>query len=236
MNRSILCNCNIESESNFLLESLSAPDYFETKSDIVMYFTVNLAFVNYFDNVIESLGIPILRNWTTQEQILPVSVELFEINASLLNAPKTLKDFVHQFKNKKKILELQEHIDEERTKQSSKFGPFLNSCLADVLVFSAALVTMIVTLVVMYVLCRQSKLKTLVANIALRCIKGIEAADPRFQETYCMCKMQWYGIGMLLIILLGMIYLVTNRIKKSNLFGECLFSNVTKVMLFISNT
>ena len=55
-----------------------------------MYFTVNLAFVNYFDNVIESLGIPILRNWTTQEQILPLSVESFEKNASLLNAPKTL--------------------------------------------------------------------------------------------------------------------------------------------------
>ena len=41
---------------------------------------------------------------------------------------------------------------------------------------------------------------------------------------------------MLLIILLGMIYLVTNKIKKSNLFGGCLFSNVAKVKLLISNT
>ena len=68
-----------------------------------MYFTVNLTFVNYFDKMIEYLGIPILRNWTTQEQILPKSVESFEINASLLNAPKTLKDFVHQFRPKKQI-------------------------------------------------------------------------------------------------------------------------------------
>ena len=200
-----------------------------------MYFTVNLAFVNYFDNVMESLGIPISRNWTTQQQILPISVESFEIDASLLNAPKMLKDFVHQFKNKKKILELQELINEERTKQSSKFGSFLNSFLADVLLFSAALVTIIVILVVIYVVCKQSKLKTLVANIALQHIKGIEAVHPRFQETYCTCKMQWYVIGMLLIILLGMIYLVTNRIKKSNLFGGHLFFNVNKVMLFISN-
>ena len=71
-----------------------------------MYFTVNLAFVNYFDNVINSLGVPVLRNWTTQGQILPLSVESFEINVSLLNAPKTLKDFVNQYKNKKKIPEL----------------------------------------------------------------------------------------------------------------------------------
>ena len=79
------------------------------------------------------------------------------------------------------------------------------------------------------------KTKNLVANITLQYIKGIEAADPRYQDIYCACKMQWYIIGMLLIILLGMIYLVTNKIKKSNLFGGCLFSNVTKVKLFISN-
>ena len=30
-------------------------------------------------------------------------------------------------------------------------------------------------------------------------------------------------------------YLVTNRVKKSSLFGGCLFSNVTTIMLFISN-
>ena len=85
--------------------------------------------MNYVYNVIKSLGVPILRNWTTQEQILSLSVELFEFSASLLNAPKTLKDFVNQYNNKKKILELQEHIDVERTKQSSKFGSFLNSFL-----------------------------------------------------------------------------------------------------------
>ena len=75
LNRSILCNCDIEAESNFLLESLAACDNSET--DLVMYFTVNLAFVNYFDDMIESLGVPILRNWTTQEQILPISVKSF---------------------------------------------------------------------------------------------------------------------------------------------------------------
>ena len=196
-----------------------------------MYFTVNVAFVNYLDNVIKFIGVRVLRNWTTEEHILPLSVESFEINASLLNTRKMLKDFVHQYKNKKKILELQEHIDEERTKQSSKFGSFLNSFLADVLLFSAALVTIIITLVAIYVVCRQSKLKILVANIAFQHIKGLEAADPRYRDIYCTCKMQWHIIGMLLIILLGMIYLVTNKIKKSNLFGGCLISTVTKVKL-----
>ena len=54
-----------------------------------MHFTINLAFVNYFNDMIEELGIPISQNWTTQEQILPLSLEMFEINPNLINAPKT---------------------------------------------------------------------------------------------------------------------------------------------------
>ena len=79
MNRSILCNCDVEAESNFLLESLAACEDLETKADIEMYFTVNLAFVKYFKNAIEDLGSSILTNWTTQEQILPISVENIDI-------------------------------------------------------------------------------------------------------------------------------------------------------------
>ena len=59
MNRSILCNCNIEAESNFLLESLAACEGPETKRDLEMHFTVNLAFVNYFENLLEESGKPI---------------------------------------------------------------------------------------------------------------------------------------------------------------------------------
>ena len=59
MNRSILCNCDVEAESNFLLESLAVCKGPETKTDLEMYFTINLAFVNYFDDMIEKLGIPV---------------------------------------------------------------------------------------------------------------------------------------------------------------------------------
>ena len=89
-NRSIVCNSNVEAKSNFLWESLVACDGSEAKKDLEMYFTINLAFINYFDDILEELGIPVLKNWTTKEQILPRSVETFEINPSLLNTPKTL--------------------------------------------------------------------------------------------------------------------------------------------------
>ena len=96
MNRSILCNCDVEAESNFLLKSLAAHESIEAKTDLEMYFTVNLVFVNYFDDAIENLSIPVVKNWTTQEQILPISIETFEFDPRLLNVPKTLKDLVAQ--------------------------------------------------------------------------------------------------------------------------------------------
>ena len=97
MNRSILCNCDVIAESNFLLESLAACKGSETKTDLKMYFTINLAFVNYFDDMIEEMGIPVSQNWTTQEQILPLSIETFEIRTNLLNAPKSLQDLAVQY-------------------------------------------------------------------------------------------------------------------------------------------
>ena len=65
-------------------------------------------------------------------------------------------------------------------------------------------------------------------------IKTVEAAD--MSNMLCTCKMQWYIMGTLTIITLGMLYLVTNKIRKSSFFKGHLFSNNTKILLFISNT
>ena len=52
----------------------------------------------------------------------------------------------------------------------------------------------------------------------------------------CTCKTQWYIMGLLIIITLGMLYLVTNKLRKTSFCKGCLFSNNTKILLFISNT
>ena len=70
---------------------------------------------------------------------------------------------------------------------------------------------------------RHSKLKALVTNIMMQQIKPVEAAD--VSDMLCMCKTQWYIMDMLIIITLGMLYLVTNKIRKSCFFKGCLFSN-----------
>ena len=120
--------------------------------------------------------------------------------------------------------------DSDKPKNNSGFQSFLNSFLADVLIFTAALITLIITLIIIYMLYRQSKLKALVTNIAMQRIKAVEAAD--MSDMLCT---QWYIMGMLIIITLGMLYLVTNKLRKTSFCKGCLFSNNTKILLFISN-
>ena len=62
-NRSVLCNCGIEAENNFLLEVLAAcPD---SSTKLIMYFTISIAFTNYINefNLTEELEAPIKVFW-----------------------------------------------------------------------------------------------------------------------------------------------------------------------------
>ena len=61
LDRNILCNCDVEAESNFLLESVATCGEHE-KPDLEMYFTVNLASVDYLEQLNETIKTPINRN------------------------------------------------------------------------------------------------------------------------------------------------------------------------------
>ena len=66
--RSVLCNCRIEADNHYLLDSLAACN--NKAHSLVMYFTINMAFTNYL-NVLPNLTIPSLRrDRTTYEQPL----------------------------------------------------------------------------------------------------------------------------------------------------------------------
>ena len=58
INRAVSCNCGIEVEDNFLLESIAACSV--KQSDLTMYFTVNTAFMHYFDSLTNNLETHIL--------------------------------------------------------------------------------------------------------------------------------------------------------------------------------
>ena len=102
------------------------------------------------------------------------------------------------------------------------------------LVFTLALVTVVIMFITIYMLTCQSKLKTLVANIALQCAKAIDTLNVKNQGT------QSCDIGMLkfmmVLNLAIVILLILVKMKKSKFFEGYYFSNMVKIKLFITDT
>ena len=174
LDRNILCNCDIEAESNFLLESLATCEEHE-KPDLEMYFMVNLAFVNYLEQLNKTITIPINRNWTCARQSIPIS---FQVSSKLMHMPIMLKDFMEQHQENKITATKWEN-------PKSKFRTFINSFLVDMLIFIVAILTVFLVFVILYVITGQSKLKVLVTTMALQRIRTMEALNTNRQAQSC---------------------------------------------------
>ena len=147
-----------------------------------------------------------------------------------------LKDLIHQYKCKKEIFDFQiGHVDDNSF--GSNKNSIFNSYIIDIFLFITALISLIVTTIVVYLGCKHTKLKSLLTSIALQQIKETNPASEQDSnmDICCTCKIQWYTNVLLLLILLGIVFIITTKVRKLNLFGGHFFSNVTKVMLFISD-
>ena len=110
VNRSVLCNCVIEADNHYLLESLAACD--NTNSKLIMYFIVTTAFVNCLDmlpNLTASLEFLVIKNRTMYKQTLPISVNISRFDKTLLTAPNNLKDFMNSYAKHKEVIEHKEN-------------------------------------------------------------------------------------------------------------------------------
>ena len=100
------------------------------------------------------------------------------------------------------------------------FIGFISSFIADIISFATALLTIITALVVIYIVTRHSKRKTLVANIALQCIRTVETAALNPDHIICESGLEM----MLLIINLAVITIMTiAKVRKSRIFKGKLF-------------
>ena len=112
VNRSVLYNCGIEVDNHFLLKSLAACEYANSK--LTMYFTVNTTFVNYLHKIptlTESLDFPIVKERTVFEQTLPISLNISKFDPTFLTVSSNLKEIINRYNNHKEIYELQQKHD-----------------------------------------------------------------------------------------------------------------------------
>ena len=168
VNRSVLCNCGIEAENNFLLESLAMCH--DANTYLIIYFTVNMAFTNYIDlfNLMEELEFAILTNKTTLEFTPPVFLNKSKFDDSLLSAPQSLKDYIAQY--------LKDRYNMDKLVLETSYKNFVtNNFIVDIFIFIIAIISVITTMIIIYNLCKHNKLRTLVASLALQQVKEVKA-------------------------------------------------------------
>ena len=155
------------------------------------------------------INVPIERNWMHQTHVLPISIEPFQMNQNLLQAPKTLKEYINQYQENRKSLNIKEKSIEDLT-----FNTFLSSYMVDVILFVTGILTVILTFIIMYMLCRQSKLTSVVANLALQCVKTVEAATIK---EFSNCNLELIQLLIMLNLILT-ILIILAKLKKIRCF------------------
>ena len=197
-----LYNCSIKAENNFLLKALAKCH--ETDTNLVMYFTVDTAFVNYTDqfNLTEELTFPILTNKTTSEHTLPIFLNDMSFDNTLSSAPQTLKEYISQYIQKKEIFDLKERHDiDDIYIESPNSNFFTNNFIIGLFIFTVAIISAVTTLIILYLLCKHKKLRALVASLALQQLKEVSTTVMK-QDTNnaCDCTSQFYIILSISII------------------------------------
>ena len=99
-------NCGIEADNHYLLESLAA--YNNKAHDLVMYFTIKMAFTNYL-NMVPNFSIPsLIRDRSTYEQPLPINLTFPAFDSSLKGAPTKLENCMHNYAKFKEMFDFKQ--------------------------------------------------------------------------------------------------------------------------------
>ena len=205
---------------------------------LIMYFTVNSAFTNYLNefNLTEELEVPIFTNKSTSEITLLVFLNKSTFDDTLLSAPLTLKQYITQYKCDKEIFDLKERhdIDELEIEFASK-NFFTNNFTVDVYVFVIAIILVISTIIIIYAICKHNKLRALVTSLAFQQLKEVKAEEISDENYKCECTAQFYIIFAFSIVIIGLVIFAILQVRRIKLCRGQLFSNVAKIMHFISD-
>ena len=100
------------------------------------------------------------QNWTTQKQVLPISLQATPFDHKLLKAPGTLKELIQQYKQKSQIL--------DKSQENKPNSDFFDNIAIDIFLFVAAIISMLAVIAIIHLACRHVKLKALLTGIAFQ--------------------------------------------------------------------
>ena len=187
-------------------------------------------------NLTQELEAPILTNKTTSKYILQIFLNKSMLDNTLLSTPLTLKEYINKYKHDSEIFNLKERhdIDELEIEFVNK-NFFTNNFIVDIFVFIIAIISVITTIIIIYALCKHNKLRVLVMGLALQQVKEVKAEEIRNENYKYKCTSQFYTILALSIVIIGLVIFAILQVRRIKLCRGQLFSNVVKIMVFISD-
>ena len=99
----------------------------------------------------------------------------------------------------------------------------------------AVIISALATIIILYMLCKHNKLRTLVASHALQQVKEVGASAMKHDtNNACNCTPQFYIILALSVSIFGLVIFTILQVRRIKLLRGQIFSNAVKIMLFIS--
>ena len=170
-------------------------------------------------------SLEINQNWTTQKQVLPISLQATPFDNKLLKSPVTLKGLVQQYKHKSQML--------DKAQEDKPENGFFDNIAIDIFLFVATIISMLAVIAIIHLVCRHAKLKALLTGIAFQPVKQAEVVVA--QQTKEFCTAQWYAITALTVLTILLIVYICLSNQKCTLFKRRLYSNTVTIMLFFSD-
>ena len=231
VNRSVLYNCGIEADSHHLLESLATCD--SKQSKLIMYFTINLAFLNNLELMPNMTEYKTLnRDKTLREQPLPVYINISHYDTTLSDRTTKLKEFIHNYvcnNNDKEIFDFQGRRTRHTFPPNKNFS--LNK-IVNIFTFTSSIISKITIMLVIYLFCKHKHIRTIAVSLLLYKAKEVEARTTmKINDSRCG-TLTYIGIA---LTLLSMAIVIPLHYRKSKFCRGHRLSNIVKIVLFISD-
>ena len=247
VNRSLLCNCHLESGLTYLLESVGSCS---PKPKFIMYFTINSAFNHYMSLFglsenetvsTELIGHDHIFDIFLNNSFPPILLDNSSLSMAPLSPPTTLLKLFQTMNLRAKaypnspFFPIVRHTSDEKPTK----GSFLFSTPAHILYMSTSFIITCMLIPQVYLACKHKKLHTLVAAMTLQRLPGTEAMSafeiPNSKEAKLICQDPWVSMAITIVTILGVIVYLYRTCSKMTFFKGYLYDNVCTVYLFISH-
>ena len=184
-----------------------------------------MPYLDTFKKEPELPSLEVNQNWTTQKQVLAISLQATSFDNKLLKAPGTLKGLVQQYRQKSQILD---NSQENKTKNE-----FFDNIAIDIFLFTVAFISMLPIIAIIHITCRHTKLKMLLTGMAFQPVKQAEAVVTNQTKEYCTAQL--YEIAALTMMTILLIVYICLSNQRCTIFKRRLYSNTVTIMLFFSD-